>query len=304
MADIAFPQGRVVADGVTTNTDATVTSATAAFVASDVGAAISGTGIPALTTIAAVNSSTSIELSAAATASGTGITLTIALSNDQQHTEAGRTWYHDTSINAWLVLADASSVLTTADIVDEDAMTSNSATLVPSQQSVKAYVDNEVAASGVTTINGASGVVVLDADDIDDTATTNKFATAAELTAIAAALPKVAAGASVEDIGAVESNVQTVATSGATETLDTSVYGVFDVTMDQACTFTFSNPAPSGKATIFTLILRGAFTPTWPASVDWPDATAPTYTTPTVYTFMSVDAGTTWLGASAGKAFG
>lgn len=129
-------------------------------------------------------------------------------------------------------------------------------------------------------------------------------ATAAQGATADAALPRVAAGASVENVGAVESNVSTVAATGATETLDTSVYGVFDVTMDQSCTFTFSNPAPSGKATIFTLILRGAFTPTFPASVDWPDATAPTYGTPSVYVFTTVDAGTTWLGAQAGKAYG
>lgn len=117
-------------------------------------------------------------------------------------------------------------------------------------------------------------------------------------------LPLVAAGASVENIGAVESNVNTIAATGATETLDTSVYGVHDCTMDQACTFTFSNPAPSGKATIFTLILRGAFTPTFPAAVDWGDASAPTYTTPSQYVFTTVDAGTTWLGQQVAKAFG
>ena len=108
----------------------------------------------------------------------------------------------------------------------------------------------------------------------------------------------------MENVGAIESNVNTVAASGATETLDTSLYGVHDVTMDQSCTFTFSNPAPSGKATIFTLILRGAFTPTWPASVDWPDATPPTYTTPSLFVFTTVDGGTTYFGSLAGKAYG
>ena len=120
----------------------------------------------------------------------------------------------------------------------------------------------------------------------------------------AAYLALVAGGSSVENVGAIESNVQTVGATGATETLDTATYGVFDMTMDQACTFTFSNPAPSGKATIFTLILRGAFTPTLPASVDWADAAAPTYATPSVYVFTTVDAGTTWLGSRVGKAFG
>jgi hypothetical protein len=108
---------------------------------------------------------------------------------------------------------------------------------------------------------------------------------------------------SIENLGAVEEQVNTVATSGATETLDVSAYGVHDVTMDQACVFTFSNPAPSGDASSFVLILRGAFTPTFPASVDWPDGSAPTYTTPTVFVFSTVDAGTTWLGTSPGKAF-
>ena len=108
---------------------------------------------------------------------------------------------------------------------------------------------------------------------------------------------------SIENLGAVEEEVNTVAASGATETLDVSTYGVHDVTMDEACTFTFSNPAPSGDASSFALILRGAFTPTLPASVDWPDGAAPTYTTPTVFVFWTVDAGTTWLGSSPGKAY-
>lgn len=129
-------------------------------------------------------------------------------------------------------------------------------------------------------------------------------ATAAQGTTADAALPRAAAGASVEDIGAVEWRVNTVAAAGATETLDTSLYGTHDITMDQNCTFTFSNPAPSGKETEFKLILRGAFTPTFPAAVDWADATAPTYTTPSVYVFWTVDAGTTWFGAQAGKAWG
>lgn len=131
-----------------------------------------------------------------------------------------------------------------------------------------------------------------------------QYATAAQGTAADAALPRAANGAAVEDIGAVEWRVNTVASSGSTETLDTSVYGTHDVTMDQNCTFTFSNPAPSGKETEFKLILRGAYTPTFPAAVDWADATAPTYTTPSVYVFWTVDAGTTWFGAQAGKAWG
>ena len=68
---------RVALDAVTVATDATVTSATAAFSSADVGAEISGVGIPANATIATINSATSIELSAVATASGTGVDITI-----------------------------------------------------------------------------------------------------------------------------------------------------------------------------------------------------------------------------------
>lgn len=68
---------RSVTDGVTTDTDATVTSASAVFTQADKGKLITGTGIPSGTTIATVTSATSIELSAAATATATGLTLVI-----------------------------------------------------------------------------------------------------------------------------------------------------------------------------------------------------------------------------------
>ena len=126
-------------------------------------------------------------------------------------------------------------------------------------------------------------------------------------TALLAALAANTANVDFNDVallqvGPVEERVNTVATTGATETLDIAEYGVHDCTMDQNCVFTFSNPAASGEASSFTLILRGAFTPTFPASVDWPDGSAPTYTTPTLFVFTTVDAGTTWLGTSPGKA--
>lgn len=74
-----FPNGttaRTVTDGVI-NTTTTVTSATAAFVATDVGASIVGIGIPAGTTITIVGSGTSVTISQAATATASGVTLTI-----------------------------------------------------------------------------------------------------------------------------------------------------------------------------------------------------------------------------------
>lgn len=68
---------RTVTDGVITNLSTTVTSATANFTSSDVGQKLSGTGIPSNTTIASLTNSTTVVLSAAATASNTGVTFNI-----------------------------------------------------------------------------------------------------------------------------------------------------------------------------------------------------------------------------------
>lgn len=70
---------RVVTDGVTTSGSAAITSASASFNASDIGNPISGTGIPAATTILSVQSATAATLSANATASGTSISFTLGI---------------------------------------------------------------------------------------------------------------------------------------------------------------------------------------------------------------------------------
>lgn len=93
--------------------------------------------------------------------------------------------------------------------------------------------------------------------------------------------------------------VNTVAATGSTETLS-AAYELHDVTMDQNCTFTFTSPTAGA---VFAVILRGAFTPTWPATVKWPDGTAPTYATPAVYVFSTFTAGAAWAGVQSGKAF-
>lgn len=99
--------------------------------------------------------------------------------------------------------------------------------------------------------------------------------------------------------------VNTVAATGATETLSFETANVHDVTMDQNCTFSFSNPPASGTYGKITVIVRGSFTPTWPASVDWTLAGgAPTYSTPAIYVFFTVDGGTNYFGLQGGRGFG
>jgi len=72
---------RTVVDGATTAASATITSATAAFTAADVGTAITGGSIPAGTTIVSVTNATTVVLSAAATATASAVSLTIATVN-------------------------------------------------------------------------------------------------------------------------------------------------------------------------------------------------------------------------------
>jgi len=85
----------------------------------------------------------------------------------------------------------------------------------------------------------------------------------------------------------------------------------FSHTLTENTTFTFSNPTSSGKVSAFTLkIVQDAsasgYTVTWPTSVDWPSATAPTLTATAsavdYFVFITHDGGTTWYGFTAGQA--
>lgn len=73
----AAKMGRTVADAVTTSASNVATSATAAFTSADVGAIFATPNLPGGTTILSLNSGTSVNLSANATASGTVQTVTI-----------------------------------------------------------------------------------------------------------------------------------------------------------------------------------------------------------------------------------
>lgn len=68
---------RTVADGVT-NTDTSLVSATAVFTAADVGSQVWGAGIPANTHIVSRTNATTVVLSAATTATASGVTVIIS----------------------------------------------------------------------------------------------------------------------------------------------------------------------------------------------------------------------------------
>lgn len=83
----------------------------------------------------------------------------------------------------------------------------------------------------------------------------------------------------------------------------------FTHTLSENVTYTFSNPAASGKVSAFTLKVTQdstARTITWPSSVDWAAATAPTLTATSggvdVFVFVTYDGGTNYYGFTAGQA--
>jgi hypothetical protein len=102
-----------------------------------------------------------------------------------------------------------------------------------------------------------------------------------------------------------------VTSSSNATTVDCEAGNAFSHTLTENTTFTFSNPPASGTAYSFSLeIIQDAsasgFTVTWPASVDWPAATAPTLTATAsakdVFVFYTRDGGTTFYGFTAGQA--
>jgi hypothetical protein len=92
--------------------------------------------------------------------------------------------------------------------------------------------------------------------------------------------------------------------TGGSVTVDLSTANNFTRTTNGNATFTFSNP-PSGKAFGFTLALTngGAYTITWPGSVNWASGTAPLLTSSGVdiLVFYTYDGGTSYYGFLVGR---
>ena len=107
-----------------------------------------------------------------------------------------------------------------------------------------------------------------------------------------------------------ETYLAVTSTSNAT-TVSCEAGNTFSHVLTENTTFTFSNPPASGTAYAMSIeIIQDAsasgFSVTWPSSVDWPAATAPTLTATAsakdVFVFTTRDGGTTWYGFTAGQA--
>jgi hypothetical protein len=106
-------------------------------------------------------------------------------------------------------------------------------------------------------------------------------------------------------------NYSAVTSSSNATTVNCETGNSFSHTLTENTTFTFSNPPASGTAYTFSIEIiqdsgASGFTVTWPASVDFPAATAPTLTATAsakdIFVFTTRDGGTNWYGFTAGQA--
>ena len=101
------------------------------------------------------------------------------------------------------------------------------------------------------------------------------------------------------------------ALSGTSPTVNCHAGNAFSLVLSGATTFTFTNPPASGTAYTFSVEIiqdsgGSGHTVTWPSSVDWPAATAPTLTATAsakdIFVFTTRDGGSNWYGFTAGQA--
>ena len=98
------------------------------------------------------------------------------------------------------------------------------------------------------------------------------------------------------------------AISTGTLTLDVSTAGIFYVSLNaDVTTLTISNTQSTG-ASAFTLVFTADGTPrsvTWGGSILWPGGLAPSLTSTNgkedIFSFMTLDGGTTWMGFVGGQ---
>ena len=112
------------------------------------------------------------------------------------------------------------------------------------------------------------------------------------------------------DNGKIEESTAVTSSSNAA-TLNLRDGDNFTHTLSENVTYTFSNPGASGKVSAFSLKViqdSSARTITWPNTVDWGSATAPTITTTSggvdIFVFVTYDGGTIYYGFTAGQAMG
>ena len=102
-----------------------------------------------------------------------------------------------------------------------------------------------------------------------------------------------------------------ITSSSNAATINLRLGDSFTHTLSENVTYTFSNPPASGKLAVFILKVvqdSSARTITWPGTVDWASATAPTLSTGSgdvdIFVFLTVDGGSNYYGITVGQDLG
>ncbi len=167
VVDYGNAGSRALADGVTTTSSFLLTSATAVFLTTDIGSAITGAGIQAGTTIASRVSATQAVMSKAATASGSGKSFTVFGKGDRTVTDAATTANSKvlTSNTAYFTATDVGKSIVGTSI---DAGSTIAAVTSPTI-AVLSAVANATEASVYATIGGTVVVYALNGNRITRT---------------------------------------------------------------------------------------------------------------------------------------
>ncbi len=239
------------------------------------------------------------------TVSGTTVTVDSAsvLVKDRVQFEGATADGYETVLLATDPTADRT--ITLPDASGTVAMTSGLAAYLP--------LAGGAVTGAITTNSTFDGVDIATRDAVLTSTTTTANAALPKaggtLTGAVDAGDQIISKAVFKDVG---ETLVTNGTSGAAATIDLENGNFYKITLTANCTLTFSNPPASGTAGSFTLFLvqdgTGSRTVTWPGTVDWAAATAPTLTTTAaavdVLTFITLDGGTVWNGFVAGQAMG
>lgn len=106
-------------------------------------------------------------------------------------------------------------------------------------------------------------------------------------------------------LGSGNDTVYQYSTTSSTETIDLSAGNYLALSLSGPTTLAFSNPPETGKALLFTLeISNSNDTTTWPSGIKWENGITPkVYSDKQIFTFLTVDGGTTYYGKKAGETF-
>lgn len=251
-----------------------------------------------------VNASAAIDVSKTALTAGTGLTLTTnTLSVDAAQTQITSVGtLSSLSVSGTLTLGGTDITSTAAELNILDGVTATTAELN--------ILDGVT--STATEINLLDGVTATTAE-INYLDVTTLGTTEASKAVTADANGDVTFAGDVTFSNAITEDYESVSDSSGTTTVDLSTGTNFSSTLSANTEFAFTSPASSGSVSAFTLkIVQDAsasgYTVTWPTSVNWPSATAPTLTATAsaidYFVFITHDGGSNWYGFTAGQAFG